>query len=134
MVKEQEQLRTPCELKPEEQALLLREAALLGLRIKHGSAGKNSRSSPVAIVHPMKREDFSSREVTQKSTTETNLNKQESKPSKVLQPRIVNSNKRQSSYSVGNNKTKLPMTRNRGQSNVEPVEVKCFIDFYEFKQ
>ena len=126
-------MRTPCELKPEEQALLLREAALLGLRIKHGSASKNSRSSPVAIVYPMKREDFSAKEVTQKSIAETNLNKQESKPSKILQPRIINSNRRQT-YSVGNNKTKLPMARNRGQSNVETVEVNCFIVFYELKQ
>ena len=84
-------------------------------------------------MYPMKREDFSAKEVTQKSIAETNLNKQESKPSKILQPRIINSNRRQI-YSVGNNKTKLPMARNRGQSNVETVEVSCFIVFYELKQ
>ena len=84
-------------------------------------------------MYPMKREDFSAKEVTQKSIAETNLNKHESKPSKSLQPRIINSNRRQI-YSVGNNKTKLPMARNRGQSNVETVEVNCFIVFYELKQ
>ena len=78
----------------------------------------------------MKRDDFSVKEVTQKSIAEPDLNKQESKPSKILQRKTINSIRRQSSYSVGNNKTKLPMARNRGQSNVETVEVNCFIVFF----
>ena len=79
----------------------------------------------------MKRDDFSVKEVTQKSIAGPDLNKQESKPSKILQPKTINSIRRQS-YSVGNNKTKLPMARNRGQSNVEAVEVNCFIVFFLF--
>ena len=55
VVKEQEFEHMPLEsLTAEQQALLLRETALLSVRIKHGTPG-NAKASPVAVVHPMPR-------------------------------------------------------------------------------
>ena len=63
VVKEKEaQQQCPLEtLTAEQQALLLRETALLSVRIKHGTPG-NTKGSPVAVVHPMPRsvDSFSS--------------------------------------------------------------------------
>lgn len=57
IVKEKEaQQQCPLEtLTAEQQALLLRETALLSARIKHGTPGGNAKGSPVAVVHPMPR-------------------------------------------------------------------------------
>ena len=128
-MKEKELLNTPCELNPEEQAIILRESALVSLRIKHGSATKPIKSSPVAIVHPMKRE-VSNPNNTKNQIDQRKIHTNQKLPvadiktvannSKILQPRIMNTHR---SSSVNNTKTKLPMSKNRPQSTLENSEV-----------
>ena len=59
IVQEKENIKTVERLNPEEQALILRESALINLKIKNeGTPGRrNTMASPaVAIVHPMRRQ------------------------------------------------------------------------------
>lgn len=82
VVKEKEaQQQCPLEtLTAEQQALLLRETALLSVRIKHGTPG-HAKGSPVAVVRPMPRsvDSFSSNETTTNVCISDN-NKENCKP------------------------------------------------------
>lgn len=82
VVKEKEaQQQCPLEtLTAEQQALLLRETALLSVRIKHGTPG-NTKGSPVAVVHPMPRsvDSFSSNNASRNESV-SDIDKENCKP------------------------------------------------------
>ncbi|XP_057296420.1 G2 and S phase-expressed protein 1-like isoform X1 [Hydractinia symbiolongicarpus] len=144
VVKEKEELVIE-DLNPEQQALLLRESALLSLMIKHGTPN-STRASPIAVVHPMKRggekepssgivgknlsstENMAEKEnIHEKNSKAVNKNvtlaetSAKLKSSKILQPRFSMKN-RTSSQPLS--ATKLPVFKSRGKiqsENSEPL-------------
>jgi len=140
VVKEKELGDQPLQvLNPEQQALMLRESALLGLRIKHGNTP--TRASPVAIVHPMKRDQPKDEQISLKDMlTKNKENNKENvnskilfkdnivpnvtdinklKVNKILQQKLSNVKARPVSQPELATTSKLPMARNRGKSNLE---------------
>ena len=142
VVKEQEAQQMPIEsLTAEQQALLLRETALLSARIKHGTPG-NAKGSPVAVVHPMPRNTesvtfgitsstYSNKENNISTTTNDSLQKIKAKmlalksgtkqsssqstanKPQILQPKFGLNKGRTSSQPEQTSLTKLPVARLR---------------------
>ena len=144
VVKEKEAKQTPIEsLSAEEQALILKESALLSVKIKHGTPG-SARSSPVAVVHPMRREPppattdnnaivkNNGKLTINKENKENiliNKNKQNNivppsklKSSKILQPKFGLYKGRPASQPEPAT-TKLPVSKTRGKIQSELSEV-----------
>lgn len=147
VVKEQEAKQAPVEtLNAEQQAQLLRESALLSVRIKHGTPG-SVRSSPVAVVHPMPRKEAKNSnnsitenkenvpKSTQKKMTKSLLQQQTSsstsslldnsklKSAKILQSRFGLNKSRPSSQPEAPVTTKLPVSKSRGKIQSDLSEV-----------
>ncbi|XP_066914691.1 uncharacterized protein [Clytia hemisphaerica] len=130
VVKEEEAKKaTPQALSAEQQALLLKESALLSVRIKHGSTPNtqcNIKNSPIAVVHPMPRQqppkDASITNKENIPTERLKSNNQQSKltqpikskaNSKLLQPKFGSKARPSSQPESSSGLTKLPVSKVR---------------------
>lgn len=153
IVKEREAKQTPVEiLNAEQQAQLLRESALLSVRIKHGTPG-SVRSSPVAVVRPMPRKEAknnknlvdkenvpksaqnkNAKSLLQKQTgSSSQLNNSKLKSAKILQPRFGLNKGRPSSQPEPSVATKLPVSKSRGKIQSDLSEVSIHHTFFFYK-
>lgn len=132
VVNEKEAKQAPIEsLSAEEQALILKESALLSVKIKHGTPG-NARSSPIAVVHPMRREPQPLDSMLIKDDTKENkenmlISKDRAstvappsklKSSKILKSKFGSSKGRPASQPEPAT-TKLPISKTRGKIQSE---------------